>query len=110
MTTTLKAKRRVSYDCSKCPAYCCSIYERVEVKRRDLLRLARHFGVTADVAARRYTGLGDFADWPANVPIERYAGFWDPNRPAPEGTPPGAYDGWPRYPGLYDRGQQPFAA
>ena len=66
--------------------------------------------MNADVAARRYTGLADFADWPADVPIARYAGFWDPNRPAPDGTPPGAYDGWPRYPGLYDRGQQPFEA
>ena len=66
--------------------------------------------MNADVAARRYTGLGDFSDWPADVPTARYAGFWDPNRPAPDGTPPGAYDGWPRYPGLYDRGQQPFDA
>jgi hypothetical protein len=66
--------------------------------------------MNADAAARRYTGVADFADWPAGVPIERYAGFWDPNRPPPEGTPPGAYDGWPRYPGLYDRAQQPFTA
>lgn len=57
MTTTLKAKLRVSYDCSKCPAYCCSIYERVEVKQRDLQRLARHFGVSVEVAAQRYTKL-----------------------------------------------------
>ncbi|HEV2814774.1 MAG TPA: hypothetical protein VGW10_16075, partial [Solirubrobacteraceae bacterium] len=66
--------------------------------------------LNADAAARRYTGVGDFADWPADVPIERYAGFWDPNRTPPEGTPPGAYDAWPRYPGLYDRAQQPFTA
>lgn len=66
--------------------------------------------MNADAAARRYTGVADFADWPAGVPIERYAGFWDPNRPPPEGTPPGAYDGWPRYPGLYDRAQRPFTA
>jgi metallophosphoesterase (TIGR03767 family) len=66
--------------------------------------------MNADVAARRYTGLGDFGDWPANVPVERFAGFWDPNRTPPEGTPPGPYDAWPRYPGLYDRGQQPFTA
>jgi metallophosphoesterase (TIGR03767 family) len=66
--------------------------------------------MNADVAARRYTGVGDFGDWPASVPPERYAGFWDPNRTPPEGTPPGLYDGWPRYPGLYDRAQQPFTA
>ncbi|WP_437578165.1 YkgJ family cysteine cluster protein [Sorangium sp. So ce887] len=55
MTTTLKAKRRVSYDCSKCPAYCCSIYERVEVTPRDMRRLARHFGLTLEAAAERFT-------------------------------------------------------
>ncbi len=48
-------KPRVAYDCAKCPAYCCSIYERVEVKPRDIRRLARYFGVTEEVAERRYT-------------------------------------------------------
>ena len=37
---------RVYFDCSKCPAYCCSVYERVQVSKRDLNRLARHFGLT----------------------------------------------------------------
>ena len=53
--TTSTAKPRVHYDCGKCPAYCCSIYERVEVKKRDLQRLARHFGLTAEAAERRFT-------------------------------------------------------
>ena len=55
MTTLSKAKPRLSYDCSKCPAYCCAIYERVGVKQRDLARLARHFGVSTEVAEKRYT-------------------------------------------------------
>ena len=55
MTTPLKPKRRVLYDCSKCPAYCCSIYERVEVTPRDLRRLARHFGLTIEAASARFT-------------------------------------------------------
>jgi Fe-S-cluster containining protein len=46
---------RVHYDCSACPAYCCSIYARVEVTDRDLDRLARYFGVTRAEAERRYT-------------------------------------------------------
>jgi Fe-S-cluster containining protein len=46
---------RVYFDCNKCPAYCCSIYERVEVKKRDITRLARHFGVSFETARRRYT-------------------------------------------------------
>ena len=46
---------RAYFDCAKCPAYCCSIYERVEVKRRDITRLAKHFGVSYETAQRRYT-------------------------------------------------------
>jgi Fe-S-cluster containining protein len=47
------------YDCQKCPAYCCSIYGRVEVKNSDLKRLARHFGVTEKEAERRFTKVVD---------------------------------------------------
>src|SRR5438067_13804497 len=46
---------RSYYDCSKCPAYCCSIYERVQVTKRDINRLAKHFGVSYETARRRYT-------------------------------------------------------
>ena len=42
------------YDCSKCPAYCCS-YDRIVVGKRDLTRLAKHFDVDLDTAARRFT-------------------------------------------------------
>jgi uncharacterized protein len=48
---------RVYFDCSKCPAYCCAIYERVQVTKRDLNRLAKHFGVSAEVAEKRYTKI-----------------------------------------------------
>jgi Fe-S-cluster containining protein len=47
----------LKYDCDKCVAYCCSIYERVQVGPRDIRRLATHFGVTPDVATARYTKL-----------------------------------------------------
>ncbi|MGB7925463.1 MAG: YkgJ family cysteine cluster protein [Pyrinomonadaceae bacterium] len=46
---------RIYFDCSKCPAFCCSIYERVQVTKRDINRLAKHFGVTPEVARTRYT-------------------------------------------------------
>jgi hypothetical protein len=46
---------RVYFDCDKCPAYCCSIYERVEVTKRDINRLAKYFGVSFETARRRYT-------------------------------------------------------
>jgi len=57
MSTNDKATPRAAYDCTKCPAYCCSIYERVEVKKRDIQRLARHFGLTIPAAERRFTKL-----------------------------------------------------
>jgi Fe-S-cluster containining protein len=43
------------YNCAKCPAYCCSIYERVQVTSRDLKRLAKHFTVDLETAERRFT-------------------------------------------------------
>jgi len=48
---------RIYFNCSKCPAYCCSIYERVQVTKRDVNRLAKYFGVTSEVAEKRYTKI-----------------------------------------------------
>ncbi len=48
---------RVYFDCSKCPAFCCSVYERVQASERDIKRLAKHFGVSFDTAKRRYTKM-----------------------------------------------------
>jgi len=48
---------RSNYDCLKCPAYCCAVYERVQVTPRDIKRLAKHFGVTPEVATQRFTKL-----------------------------------------------------
>lgn len=47
---------RVLFNCLKCPAYCCS-YDRIEVTRRDVKRLARHFGLTYEQAEARYTKI-----------------------------------------------------
>ena len=54
-----KTKPRSYYDCVACPAFCCSVYERVQVTPRDLRRLAKHFGVTEEVARARYTKMWD---------------------------------------------------
>lgn len=43
------------YNCSKCPAYCCSVYERVQVSTRDIKRLAKHFGIDSETATQRFT-------------------------------------------------------
>ncbi|MDH5534046.1 MAG: YkgJ family cysteine cluster protein [Betaproteobacteria bacterium] len=49
-----KAEPARYYDCSKCPAYCCS-YDLLEVDRPDIARLARHFGISYDEAEQRLT-------------------------------------------------------
>ena len=46
---------RSYYDCNKCPAYCCSIYDRVQVTKRDIKRLAKHFGVDVATAQKKFT-------------------------------------------------------
>ncbi|HSV33487.1 MAG TPA: YkgJ family cysteine cluster protein [Pyrinomonadaceae bacterium] len=43
------------YDCSECPAYCCAIYERVQLTKRDLQQIARHFGLDVKKATTRFT-------------------------------------------------------
>ena len=56
MVKTIKDEQpRVYFDCTKCPAFCCSIYDRVQVTKRDITRLAKHFGVSFETAWRRYT-------------------------------------------------------
>ena len=55
--TVTDEQPRVYFDCSKCPAFCCSIYERVQVTKRDLNRLAKYFQVSADEAEKRYTRI-----------------------------------------------------
>src|SRR4051812_15240756 len=48
-------KRPEQYDCSRCPAYCCSIYSAVQVTSRDVRRLAAHFDLDVEDAKARYT-------------------------------------------------------
>lgn len=49
-------KSKPRFNCLKCPAYCCS-YERIDVTQRDIVRLAKHFGVTPEQALRRFTKI-----------------------------------------------------
>jgi uncharacterized protein len=48
--------KKLSYDCLKCPAYCCS-YDRIGVNAADIKRLARHFGVDPETAKLRFTKI-----------------------------------------------------
>jgi len=45
------------YDCANCPAYCCTVYQRVPVDERDLKRLAKHFGLSVRATAQRFTKI-----------------------------------------------------
>ena len=45
---------RVSYKCEKCPAYCCT-YTEIEITRRDVERLARHFDLGVRAAEEKFT-------------------------------------------------------
>lgn len=47
---------RVTYRCDKCPAYCCT-YTEIEVTKRDIERLARHFDLTLREAEEKFTKL-----------------------------------------------------
>lgn len=42
------------YDCSKCPGYCCS-YPLIALKKRDVERLAKYFGISFKEAKKKYT-------------------------------------------------------
>lgn len=42
------------YDCSKCPAYCCS-YDRIVLEKSDIRKLARHFHLDAEAFTKKYT-------------------------------------------------------
>ena len=54
----MKRSLPVFYNCASCPAYCCS-YARIEVKPRDIERLARHFSITVEAARDRFTKRGE---------------------------------------------------
>ena|SRR5580765_7753490 len=56
-----------SYSCSKCPGYCCS-YPEIEITKRDIARLAKHFGLSFEQAEERFTKL----DAKEGVPLLRH--------------------------------------
>lgn len=46
-----------SYNCDRCPAYCCS-YVRIIVTRRDITRLAKHHDISVEAAEKKFTKAG----------------------------------------------------
>lgn len=47
----------ILYDCLNCPSYCCT-YPRITVTKRDIRRLAKHFGLAEDEAREKFTKPG----------------------------------------------------
>jgi len=45
------------YDCLKCPSYCCT-YPRIPITKRDVRRLAKHFGIAEEEADEKFTKRG----------------------------------------------------
>ena len=43
-----------NYNCAKCPGYCCS-YPLIQLTKRDVERLARHFELTFEQARKKFT-------------------------------------------------------
>jgi uncharacterized protein len=47
-------KTKLRYDCSKCPAYCCT-YDLILVTKRDIARLAKRFEMSYEEAEKKFT-------------------------------------------------------
>jgi uncharacterized protein len=59
MATAKKPKKkRLKYNCLKCPGYCCS-YPIIEVKVPDAKRIAKHFGLTLAAADKKFFKSAD---------------------------------------------------
>lgn len=54
----MKKALPVLFNCSACPAYCCT-YPRIVVTDRDIARLARRFDISKEKARKRFTKKGE---------------------------------------------------
>ena len=54
-----KKKKKVLYDCEKCPAFCCGVYGRVSVEDADVERMAAHYEISFAAAEKRFTKIVD---------------------------------------------------
>ena len=50
----MKIQLKPLYDCAKCPGFCCS-YQLIGITKRDVDRLAKHFGLSFDEARVKFT-------------------------------------------------------
>jgi Fe-S-cluster containining protein len=63
----------VSYNCTKCPGYCCS-YPLIPLDKRDVQRLADHFGITFEAARHKFTKVDGEEPYAMRRKADRYFG------------------------------------
>jgi len=51
-------KLKLLYDCSVCPAYCCT-YPEIGITRADIKRIASRYGITVEDAINRFCKTDD---------------------------------------------------
>jgi Fe-S-cluster containining protein len=68
------------YNCAKCPGYCCS-YPLIQLTKRDVERLARHFDLSFEQARKKFTKVDTGAKYAmrrkADVHFGRTCRFFD---------------------------------
>ena len=62
-----------SYNCAKCPGYCCS-YPLIPLKKRDVQRLADHFGLGFEEARKKFTKVDGEEPYAMRRKADRYFG------------------------------------
>jgi uncharacterized protein len=50
----MTAPQKPTYNCAKCPGFCCS-YDVIGITKRDVERLAGHFGMSFENARLKFT-------------------------------------------------------
>ncbi len=53
-----KKALKVLYDCTVCPAYCCT-YPTINISKTDIKRIAKHFDLDLETATRRFCKTED---------------------------------------------------
>jgi Fe-S-cluster containining protein len=61
------------YNCLKCPGYCCS-YPLIQLNKRDVERLAKHFGLSFEAARKKFTKTDPDAKYAMRRKKDKYFG------------------------------------
>jgi Fe-S-cluster containining protein len=62
------------YNCSNCPGYCCS-YPLIELTKRDVERLAKHFGLGFRAAKAKFTKKDPEAEYAMRRKKDEHFGY-----------------------------------